>query len=233
MLHAIVLLAASLKGFAFSDNCAFSHFVNPLCCLYLCTCNTDVFPLHKIFHLWDTLLLGNSSFPFCIGVAILQQLRDRLLANGFNECILLFSDLPGENLFSFFLAWVKLKYLCNYKRLKSHRNTVGCPSVSATALCLLQSCVSFLRVLMCADGDILKASTALLHRHTPSLICSYHTMLCSASVEQSSVATWEMSATEITTCLDLQRSHHLLSLFRALSSSFVGVDCLAALVQHH
>lgn len=55
-----------------------------------------MFPLHKIFHLWDTLLLGNSSFPFCIGVAILQQLRDRLLANGFNECILLFSDLPGE-----------------------------------------------------------------------------------------------------------------------------------------
>lgn len=57
-----------------------------------------MFPLHKIFHLWDTLLLGNSSFPFCIGVAILQQLRDRLLANGFNECILLFSDLPGENM---------------------------------------------------------------------------------------------------------------------------------------
>lgn len=57
----------------------------------------DVFPLHKIFHLWDTLLLGNSSFPFCIGVAILQQLRDRLLANGFNECILLFSDLPGNS----------------------------------------------------------------------------------------------------------------------------------------
>uniref|UniRef100_A0A3Q3KES3 TBC domain-containing protein kinase-like protein n=1 Tax=Monopterus albus TaxID=43700 RepID=A0A3Q3KES3_MONAL len=55
---------------------------------------THVFPLHKIFHLWDTLLLGNSSFPFCIGVSILQQLRDRLLANGFNECILLFSDLP-------------------------------------------------------------------------------------------------------------------------------------------
>lgn len=61
---------------------------------------TDVFPLHKIFHLWDTLLLGNSSFPFCIGVAILQQLRDRLLANGFNECILLFSDLPGKVLYT-------------------------------------------------------------------------------------------------------------------------------------
>lgn len=63
----------------------------------------DVFPLHKIFHLWDTLLLGNSSFPFCIGVAILQQLRDRLLANGFNECILLFSDLPGTEKNCFFL----------------------------------------------------------------------------------------------------------------------------------
>lgn len=57
---------------------------------------SDVFPLHKIVHLWDTLLLGNSSFPFCIGVAILQQLRDRLLSFGFNECILLFSDMPGK-----------------------------------------------------------------------------------------------------------------------------------------
>ena len=57
----------------------------------------DVFPLHKIVHLWDTLLLGNSSFPLCIGVAILQQLRDRLLTFGFNECILMFSDMPGRN----------------------------------------------------------------------------------------------------------------------------------------
>ena len=57
---------------------------------------SDVFPLHKIFHLWDTLLLGNSSFPLCIGVAILQQLRENLLSYGFNECILLFSDMPGK-----------------------------------------------------------------------------------------------------------------------------------------
>uniref|UniRef100_A0A8C4R862 TBC domain-containing protein kinase-like protein n=1 Tax=Eptatretus burgeri TaxID=7764 RepID=A0A8C4R862_EPTBU len=55
---------------------------------------THVFPLHKIFHLWDTLLLGNHSFPLCVGVAILQQLRARLLASAFNDCILLFSDLP-------------------------------------------------------------------------------------------------------------------------------------------
>ncbi|XP_062592920.1 TBC domain-containing protein kinase-like protein, partial [Saccostrea cucullata] len=52
------------------------------------------FPIHKLVHLWDTLLLGNSSFPLCIGVAILQQFRDRLLSYGFNECILLFSDMP-------------------------------------------------------------------------------------------------------------------------------------------
>lgn len=81
--------------------------------------HADVFPLHKIFHLWDTLLLGNSSFPFCIGVAILQQLRDRLLANGFNECILLFSDLPGTEKkvflpsFSVFPS-VLLKTVCAY-----------------------------------------------------------------------------------------------------------------------
>lgn len=60
---------------------------------------TDVFPLHKIFHLWDMLLLGNSSFPLCIGVAILRQLRGQLLKFGFNECILLFSDMPGMECF--------------------------------------------------------------------------------------------------------------------------------------
>lgn len=54
----------------------------------------DVFPIHKIFHLWDKLLLGNASFPLCIGLAVLQQLRDTLLESGFNECILLFSDMP-------------------------------------------------------------------------------------------------------------------------------------------
>lgn len=96
------------RDLSFSLTLVFSHFVkSPLCCVYFCTRHTDVFPLHKIFHLWDTLLLGNSSFPFCIGVAILQQLRDRLLANGFNECILLFSDLPGEN-----MSWYS--HLCKY-----------------------------------------------------------------------------------------------------------------------
>ena len=36
---------------------------------------SHVFPLHKIFHLWDRLLLGNSSYPLAIGLAVLKQLR--------------------------------------------------------------------------------------------------------------------------------------------------------------
>ena len=34
--------------------------------------------------------------PLCVGVAILQQVRDQLIHFGFNECILLFSDMPGQ-----------------------------------------------------------------------------------------------------------------------------------------
>eukprot|EP00794_Sanderia_malayensis_P007217 gene7217-8025_t len=56
---------------------------------------SHVFPLHKIYYLWDTLLLGSSLLPLCIGVAILQQVKDQLIHFGFNECILLFSDMPG------------------------------------------------------------------------------------------------------------------------------------------
>ena len=57
-----------------------------------------IFPLQKIFHLWDTLLLGSSAFPLCIGMAILKQLRTILLNSDFNECILLFSELPEINI---------------------------------------------------------------------------------------------------------------------------------------
>ncbi|CAH1185880.1 unnamed protein product [Phyllotreta striolata] len=55
---------------------------------------SHVFPLYKILHLWDKVLLANSSFSLHIGLSVLTQLRDRLLSSGFNECILLFSDLP-------------------------------------------------------------------------------------------------------------------------------------------
>lgn len=53
-----------------------------------------MFPLHKILHLWDKLILGDNSYPLYVGIAVLRQLKATLLASGFNECILLFSDLP-------------------------------------------------------------------------------------------------------------------------------------------
>ncbi|KAK2720703.1 TBC domain-containing protein kinase-like protein [Artemia franciscana] len=53
-----------------------------------------VFPLNKIFHLWDTLLLGSASFPLFVGLAILRQLRELLMSSGFNECISYFSNMP-------------------------------------------------------------------------------------------------------------------------------------------
>lgn len=53
-----------------------------------------MFPLHKIIHLWDKLILGDNSYPLFVGISVLQQLKNTLLASDFNECILLFSDLP-------------------------------------------------------------------------------------------------------------------------------------------
>ncbi|XP_063635632.1 TBC domain-containing protein kinase-like protein [Cydia splendana] len=55
---------------------------------------SHVFPLHKILHLWDAFLVEGPALPIFMGVGILRQLRDTLLESGFNECILLFSDLP-------------------------------------------------------------------------------------------------------------------------------------------
>ncbi|KRY92428.1 TBC domain-containing protein kinase-like protein [Trichinella pseudospiralis] len=56
-----------------------------------------VLPLHKLFHVWDVLLLGGNAFPLCIGAAVLCDMEDRLLHCEFNECIILFSDVPEIN----------------------------------------------------------------------------------------------------------------------------------------
>ncbi|KAI7865477.1 rab-GTPase-TBC domain-containing protein [Spinellus fusiger] len=53
---------------------------------------THVFPLDKIYHLWDKLLVGPSSLPLFAGIAILRQIRDMLLTCEFNDCITLFSE---------------------------------------------------------------------------------------------------------------------------------------------
>lgn len=93
-------LAVFSQLIAFHDPELFNHlhesgFIPELYAIpWFLTMFCHVFPLKKIFHLWDSLLLGSSSYPLCIGVAILEQLRDQLLSFGFNECILLFSDMP-------------------------------------------------------------------------------------------------------------------------------------------
>uniref|UniRef100_T1J4P7 TBC domain-containing protein kinase-like protein n=1 Tax=Strigamia maritima TaxID=126957 RepID=T1J4P7_STRMM len=83
------------------------------------TMYTHMLPLHKIFHLWDTLLLGDPSFPLFIGVVILQQLRDNLLSFGFNECILLFSDMPEINIERCLLDSIKI--FCSTPRSATYR----------------------------------------------------------------------------------------------------------------
>jgi len=89
---------------AFHDPVLFNHldsigFIPDLYCIpWVLTMFSHVFPLHKIFHLWDRLLLGNSSFPLCVGLGVLLQLREQLLQAQFNECILLFSDMPAVDI---------------------------------------------------------------------------------------------------------------------------------------
>ncbi|KAL3119670.1 hypothetical protein niasHT_006756 [Heterodera trifolii] len=93
-------LAEFMRMLEFVDSELFTHlisldFLPELFAIpWFLTCFAHVLPLHKLFHLWDSLLLADSYFPLFIGVAILTQLRSRLISVSFNEAILLFSDLP-------------------------------------------------------------------------------------------------------------------------------------------
>uniref|UniRef100_A0A8R1XUT7 TBC domain-containing protein kinase-like protein n=1 Tax=Onchocerca volvulus TaxID=6282 RepID=A0A8R1XUT7_ONCVO len=62
------------------------------------TCFAHILPLHKLFYVWDVLLLSDSSFPLFVGLAIMEQLRTGLITTHFNDAILLFSDLPDLNM---------------------------------------------------------------------------------------------------------------------------------------
>jgi len=55
---------------------------------------SHVFPIKKIFHLWDKLLVYDSSLPLFIAVAIMIRLKRQLMTFSFNDCILSFSDMP-------------------------------------------------------------------------------------------------------------------------------------------
>jgi len=54
---------------------------------------SHIFPLERIFVLWDVLLLMPPSFILFIALAILISLREKLLSLDFNGCILFFSHL--------------------------------------------------------------------------------------------------------------------------------------------
>ncbi|KAG0212206.1 hypothetical protein BGX33_003791 [Mortierella sp. NVP41] len=57
---------------------------------------THIFPLDKVYHLWDKILVGPSSLPLFVGIAILQQFRQELLQSEFNEAITIFSGTFPE-----------------------------------------------------------------------------------------------------------------------------------------
>ena len=112
-----------------------------------------VFPLYKIVHLWDTLLLGSSAFPLCIGVAILAQLTPILLHADFNECILLFSELPEINIAKCVADAIEIFSVtpssCLYRQHAVNANSIS-PVVSNTGLDYVPVELAELRAQMCA-----------------------------------------------------------------------------------
>ena len=53
---------------------------------------------NNLFHQVTPHTPGNSSYPLCVGLAVLTQLRAQLMDAQFNECILLFSDMPAVDI---------------------------------------------------------------------------------------------------------------------------------------
>ncbi|KAI9209015.1 rab-GTPase-TBC domain-containing protein [Polychytrium aggregatum] len=59
------------------------------------TMYAHIFPLDKIYPLWDNLLVGGDYVGLHFGLAILTQLRDQIIHHDFNQCMVLLSELPN------------------------------------------------------------------------------------------------------------------------------------------
>ena len=90
---------------------------------WVLTMFAHVFPLHKIAHLWDTLLLGNSSFPLCVAVAILIELRSQILPVDFTGCIRIFNELPQIDMD--FVMTKSISIFCHTPRSCTMRRHAG------------------------------------------------------------------------------------------------------------
>jgi serine/threonine protein kinase/rhodanese-related sulfurtransferase len=55
---------------------------------------THILPLDKIYPIWDLVLVGRDGLPQFFALAMMKQLRNQLLPLDFNQCIMLFSNLP-------------------------------------------------------------------------------------------------------------------------------------------
>lgn len=55
---------------------------------------THILPLDKIYPIWDLVLVGRDGLPQFFALAMMKQLRTLLLPLDFNQCIMLFSNLP-------------------------------------------------------------------------------------------------------------------------------------------
>lgn len=69
---------------------------------------THILHMDKIYRLWDRLLMEQTTFPLFLAVAMMQMLRDQLLAMDFNSCILFFSNMPNLPMDRCFVLGTKL-----------------------------------------------------------------------------------------------------------------------------
>jgi len=78
----------------------------------------DVFPMDKLLHLFDRILVCPPALSLYIGISILRQLRSTLLAASFNESIMLFSETPVRCFcFLLFLPLLSPLFFCCWKPL--------------------------------------------------------------------------------------------------------------------
>ena len=137
-----------------------------------------VFPLPKIYYLWDHLLTCADYFYMYTALSVLTQLRDQLLVCDFTSAMVLFSELGDVNVETCILdsiKWSKITPPSLFDRLRiASSKFSGTPISETTRFSFLSNKTSMLATISGVDLNHILSNSVVLDTRPIDLFKSGH-----------------------------------------------------------
>ncbi|KAI8899812.1 rab-GTPase-TBC domain-containing protein [Globomyces pollinis-pini] len=138
-----------------------------------------VFPLDKIYYLWDHLLTGPEYLYMYMAVAILYQLRDEILKCDFTNAMLLFSDLAEVNVETCLMYAIRISKITPPSIINRMKDSIDSilknqENESNNRFSFMSAKTSIITTLSVSDYMVIKTACLIIDTRRPELLKAGH-----------------------------------------------------------